>query len=594
MSSDYALVVEPVARRGVVLVGACRDEGLPCEWVRSDDEARAAWLRRGAPAILLVELTNAHVNGFRLLAEFRELSAPSDVPAIVVSAFGAFRDTAWSLRESLNITAVLGSDVPAAGVRLAIRRALGRAGAQLPEPDNRPDPRREQVRLARLRETGLADASSVSERLQNLVEAAASAFGVQAAVCSVLTEDREVVLAQTGLTGSLLRDRGVPRRSSIGRHVVEGSGGEALVIEDAQQHPTLTDNPLVREGLVRGFAGVPVASAGGATLGALCLLDTRPLRLSPEALDALHQLARRAAGELDLVVSHRPRGLADDRAYALRHVHAVLQHLDTPLALWGPDARLRVANEALSKVLTVPIEAILGRDRASFGELVEAVATDAAVARTLGGLGAEPVVAHEDITVRGPPERSFAFSTKPVALPDGTGQLDAWRDVTAERELSRLATTDPLTGLANRRGGEDALVREVARCKRWGLPLSVCVLDIDHFKRVNDTHGHAVGDRVLRDLATIVSRQLRASDLAVRWGGEEFLLVLPGTDLVTARQAAERVRVAVAGHAFAGVGQVTVSIGCAALAGDVDADAAIASADANLYAAKAAGRNRVV
>jgi diguanylate cyclase (GGDEF)-like protein len=159
--------------------------------------------------------------------------------------------------------------------------------------------------------------------------------------------------------------------------------------------------------------------------------------------------------------------------------------------------------------------------------------------------------------------------------------------------LSRLALTDPVTGLANRRGGEEALAREVSRARRSGLPLSLVLFDIDHFKNINDRAGHAVGDRVLRGIAEILSASQRGSDLATRWGGEEFLVLLPDVGLPGARAFAERVRENVHNLAISGAGTISVSAGVSELQIDEDAAAALGRADVNLYRAKAAGRNRV-
>src|SRR5206468_1484395 len=96
--------------------------------------------------------------------------------------------------------------------------------------------------------------------------------------------------------------------------------------------------------------------------------------------------------------------------------------------------------------------------------------------------------------------------------------------------LEQLAATDPLTGLANRRGCEQAITSEVSRAKRERKPLSCILIDIDRFKQVNDTFGHQAGDQVLRELSALLRRSVRAYDIVSRWGGEEFLLILPGAD----------------------------------------------------------------
>jgi two-component system cell cycle response regulator len=164
--------------------------------------------------------------------------------------------------------------------------------------------------------------------------------------------------------------------------------------------------------------------------------------------------------------------------------------------------------------------------------------------------------------------------------------------------LARLSTTDPVTGLRNRRYVTEFLSLEALRAVRYHTPLSVMILDIDHFKRVNDRHGHRIGDAVLQVMADTLRSSLRATDLVARYGGEEFLVVLPQTDLVGAGVLAERVRTAIEETAIdVGVEaplSVTVSIGVAALDAEAPCiEQLVERADAALYAAKDAGRNRV-
>ena len=159
--------------------------------------------------------------------------------------------------------------------------------------------------------------------------------------------------------------------------------------------------------------------------------------------------------------------------------------------------------------------------------------------------------------------------------------------------LHDWATTDPLTGLANRRAAEAGLEREIAYAQRYHQPLSVIIADLDHFKDVNDTHGHAHGDRVLREVTARLQARVRDSDLTARWGGEELLVVAPGIDLREATALAERCRRALAEEPVAGLG-ITATLGVAEFTPEDDRDSLLARADRQLYAGKAAGRNRVV
>jgi two-component system cell cycle response regulator len=163
-------------------------------------------------------------------------------------------------------------------------------------------------------------------------------------------------------------------------------------------------------------------------------------------------------------------------------------------------------------------------------------------------------------------------------------------------ELDRVSRTDALTGLHNRRHLEEELERQHGIARRHDDPLCLLLLDIDHFKNVNDTYGHPAGDLVLREFASRLSGQVRLEDVAGRWGGEEFLVILPRTGLVGALGVGERIRQVTAATPVAAAGQevvVTVSGGCA-LGPAAGPDELVAEVDLRLYEAKATGRNRIV
>ncbi|HEY5434736.1 MAG TPA: diguanylate cyclase [Candidatus Limnocylindrales bacterium] len=162
----------------------------------------------------------------------------------------------------------------------------------------------------------------------------------------------------------------------------------------------------------------------------------------------------------------------------------------------------------------------------------------------------------------------------------------------------RLATVDPLTGIANRQAVLSRVDEEIARAARYGHPLSVVLVDLDHFKRLNDTHGHAAGDRVLHHVAQLLNANVRAVDLAGRYGGEEFLVVLPETDVDAAGSLAEKLR-RIVGSSTVRMPDgeqlsITLSAGVTGGLGAVlQSDALVRDADAALYSAKALGRDQV-
>jgi diguanylate cyclase (GGDEF)-like protein len=167
------------------------------------------------------------------------------------------------------------------------------------------------------------------------------------------------------------------------------------------------------------------------------------------------------------------------------------------------------------------------------------------------------------------------------------------------QELQDQAITDPLTGLYNRRYLWDILPRELIKAERKAAPLALIILDIDHFKEVNDTYGHQAGDLVLMEIARLTKAGIRGSDTAYRYGGEEFVLVLPEITVSVARERAEKIRTAIADmelhHSGKPIRRVTVSLGVAFYPHHGhDPDSLLRAADDCLYTAKSNGRNQVV
>jgi len=164
-------------------------------------------------------------------------------------------------------------------------------------------------------------------------------------------------------------------------------------------------------------------------------------------------------------------------------------------------------------------------------------------------------------------------------------------------QVETLSNADPLTGLLNRRRFEAVLQPEFCKAARYKTPLSCMMIDIDHFKAVNDTHGHTVGDEVIKDVAGIITGSIRDVDTACRWGGEEFIVLTPMTPQDKAQLLAQRMLKAVSEHAFAGVHcvKLTISIGIADTSGPgIDSvTKLIQAADIALFRAKKSGRNRI-
>jgi len=162
-----------------------------------------------------------------------------------------------------------------------------------------------------------------------------------------------------------------------------------------------------------------------------------------------------------------------------------------------------------------------------------------------------------------------------------------------EAELKRLAVTDAVTGVWNRRHGEELLAAEMSDARETGRPLSLLMLDIDHFKSINDRYGHQAGDHVLIDISHRLQASLPSTDMVARWGGEEFVVLLRGCHVADAMALAEKIRTRIADAEFDDAGPATESIGVAELTADDDLDSWLARADEALYKAKRSGRNAV-
>ena len=259
------------------------------------------------------------------------------------------------------------------------------------------------------------------------------------------------------------------------------------------------------------------------------------------------------------------------------------------------------ANQEAARILGATGDALVGRHFLDFVEEAAAAAQSDAFARCLRG---GELIRSQDGAVIVADGRRICVQVSMSPLPwDGLPVIYVLiNDVTVlkenEERLRQLSITDPLTGSFNRRHFFDVAERELADASRHGRDVSLLAVDIDHFKRINDGFGHAVGDEALKIFTAACQGTLRAGDLLGRLGGEEFAVLLPETGPAAARATAERIRSRMAGLAIpAGPGEVrfTVSVGIAsARPGEGSVDALLSRADEALYRAKGAGRNRVV
>ena len=200
----------------------------------------------------------------------------------------------------------------------------------------------------------------------------------------------------------------------------------------------------------------------------------------------------------------------------------------------------------------------------------------------------ETIKAKEELEIR-VEERTRELNKALFEVGDMAVQLNA-----SLQQIEHLAVTDSLTDTYNRRKLDEIIAEEHDNGKNKKPPFSLIMFDIDYFKRVNDKFGHSVGDEVLKQLCRLIRGLIRQGDLLIRWGGEEFILLLPATEMKEAEPFAERVRLEVEQESFHKVGQITISLGVAQLREGDSIDDLIKRVDNSLYKAKRQGRNRVI
>jgi diguanylate cyclase (GGDEF)-like protein/PAS domain S-box-containing protein/putative nucleotidyltransferase with HDIG domain len=430
------------------------------------------------------------------------------------------------------------------------------------------------------------------------------------------------------------RDRAVPRMSAP----FTTAGGDRFVVTVAAVYArgARIDTVAQRRAALRGFvsgacrlgtleeaalAGLPEgtrihvrdgdaavigdAAPAGATAGTIDVAGRRwdvavsgvagPSAALPVAVAAAGLLLAAVVALLFVESAGRERDVRDELA-RLRVRHDLILSAAGD-GIIGVDASGRAAfvNPAAARMLGWSVEELTGRE---VGD---------GILPSLGPALREGRAASGEDTLRRRDGTSFPgeYTSSPIADGRAKGAVVTFRDVTARKRLEtqtleslaaaeELAAIDPLTGLANHRTFHERLRTEVERARRHGRGLSLVLMDLDHFKRVNDLHGHQMGDRVLEHAARIFESETRTGELVARVGGEEFAMILPEADEDEAFRAAERIRRAVAAATFPAVGAMTMSAGVCDLSRGPDADTLYRLADGALYWAKHRGRDMVL
>ncbi len=448
--------------------------------------------------------------------------------------------------------------------------------------------------------------------LDDIVAVAAEICGTATSAISLIQNGRVSVLSSnTGLDAETSAQDSFCSRTILQDQLLE--------VTDARLDPRFAKNVFVdTEGGIRFYAGVPFSRADGSRMGALCVFDQQPRALTALQRKTLIVLARQITARLRDVEQRLLLDQAMRETEAARSEMQARQHRFDAFINGGPfvafmkdaDGRMLYINRAFKNAIQSKVPEMLGKTDDELWEPEKAARfrkVDTEVLAT-----GQPQIGDE-VGVGSDGTRIYwRFYKFPIS--DGAGKvylgglaIDTTKDRQREEEfqrmqeelqlandlLQRLAMTDPLTGVHNRRAFDQRLEEESATAVRHKRPLTMLLLDVDHFKRHNDLFGHAAGDSVLRDFAHVLRTVSRREDVLGRLGGEEFAVIMPNSDENAGQRLASRVLRAV--HAFPWQhAAVTVSAGVAELMPSQTPADLLEAADQAMYAAKREGRDRTM
>jgi diguanylate cyclase (GGDEF)-like protein/PAS domain S-box-containing protein len=492
------------------------------------------------------------------------------------------------------------SAYPAASVRQGTAIKIERMTIISPRGDSFS----EEDRLQALRSLELLDTQEEFEYDQ-LVYLASQICSTPISLISLVDQSRQWFKAAFGLGV-----RETPRSLSFCAHAIRQEG--LFVIEDATHDERFKDNALVIDAPeIRFYAGIPIHAPGGAPVGTLCVIDTQPRRLTSNQCEALAILGHQVEARMDL---HQKRtvlesALAENRLLSgrLQSTNAMFQAFmdNGPFMSYvkDPEGRFAFYNKSMALHFKVDRDEWIGK---SDHDLFPAELADAYRRHDLDVAASGETPEFSEVTVS-PQGDKINWKSYKFPIRDAKGKpmiagisLDVSQTLAQQEalakaniELERLATIDPLTGLFNRRVFQSRIDVEFSVVLRRARPLALMILDVDNFKKINDKHGHAAGDKALEFLGGILQTCVRKEDLCVRLGGEEFAVLMPDTGAVTSLILAERIQDALKKTQMPV--SLTVSIGIATVDETTTSwEHLFALADEAMYIAKHNGKNRAV
>lgn len=460
----------------------------------------------------------------------------------------------------------------------------------------------EEQRVRALRALNLLDTAAEPE-FDELVELATSICHVHGGAMTLIDSKRQFLKSAI----NALCPTEIPRDLSFCTHTIRQDG--VMVVEDALQDDRFFDHPLALQtpGL-RFYAGATLRAPGGEHIGALCVMDPDPQKLSPEQVRSLEIIARQI--EARLVLRQREQAMLEfsrEIARSRDSFHAFVNAIPVEAYLKDAEGRIIFYNRRLANRFNISQDDWIGKTSHDLwpADVADRIRLEERhVLRTGKTLESYTEVPEGDgkssfwKNIRVPFEQNGQTLIAVVAI-DLSADLEREQYLqqvqddleAANRKLQALSLTDELTGLWNRRAFDQRLTEELARTRRTREPLTLAMVDLDNFKQINDTWGHPFGDTVLQRMADLMASSKRTEDIAVRYGGEEFALLLPLADEAGARMVCERLlsnmRDTDWGHRA-----ITASVGLATIRGDFSREELLRRADHALYEAKRQGKNR--
>jgi diguanylate cyclase (GGDEF)-like protein/PAS domain S-box-containing protein len=618
--NEDVLILDPDRAQVRRLQHILFDLGASVAITHSGTEAARYVEGRGAPKAIVMNMDLPDQDGMQFLTWLRGHASPEVCGAVVLSPVTGPGNTAYKVRIELGIAAVISSKASAAVLSDLLKRtltlqegkrAVQRRLDQAPKPTlsfQPPDALIQRVRgneakrLARIAALGLAKDLPLEEALQKLAKELVRSFESPVALVALNLGGDNWFKTGLSVGADASRVKTVAKDWLFCAELAVAAS--PLVVENARLHPRLQEQPLVEQGALGSLVAVNVVNAAGDIIGMLGLADPKPRKISPDEAEQLGALARRLAGEAEML--HQLHLLKQDlssqwdsamaREERMDMLRAVLENLVEGVLLHDNRGQILMANRRLADMTGLMTLHIEGSSYEDFTRDLTGLFGDGEEFLAKVTPPSEGPYENQCVVETQRPKRQvLRWTARPIELAHEWYELITVADVTTESDMDAqrqgLITKDPLTGLLNRRAAEEEGAREAERCRRQSKPYAILLCEVDDLKSINASQGLDAGDEALKAVAVVIQRSLRLTDRSARWGGHTFLVILPDTPEAQARMVADRIRTAVGGLVLDY--KLSISGGLVFGQGDSAFSALVEDAEELLALASAAGGNNI-